>query len=577
MVAWPILCEHALALLLLWAWVALAGFALSPLLRLRVGLAGVPLLGIVYWAIALYLFPFAGGLDVAAGLIAVLACIRCVRLRFDWIPFWKRFSWSTLILVIGSLPFTTTLLYHYVPFGMDGSMHATAATLIARIGGLPDSYAPFAADVPFAPINIGLSALAGVAIRWGGETAAVMLATHHLTFTLLILATYLLLRRWTARTPAALIAVLSVWTARASEASLEWGGFPTILSVAVGLFAARLLLRQSRATNWRLALATGAAVAAIPLIHGVGAGTWLYCIGPWVVLATLIQAHSRLATLRTLAVSGVTAALVLLAYRAAGAPDVGPGDMTTTHDWQMSSAPLGEYAWLCAFGYIRKDSGSAIVVAGWAALGFLALRRQWLAAGLLAAAWLMMATVVANSRWWVLPASFLLYPERALYWAAPLSATAIALAWRCVPAAFKTHRFALGAMALGLLGVAGYFQNVFYQKIVREDFVNADGWEALAWARQNLQPERDFVQAAYGSTGSFLPAMTQVGCTGAHHHHFIGRQVMLSMQRRAVTHVLLDHALAPTVHVPAGTIVFRNRTITIVHVDTSSYAEPRTK
>lgn len=593
MIAWPILCEHGVALLLVWAWAALAGFAISPMLRLRVGLAGIPLVGVVYWSIALYVFPFAGGLDIAAGLIAVLVCMRSFarasglyrhkpeaqakecRQRLDWFSFWPRLSWSTLLLIVGSLPFLTTLLFHYVPFGMDGSMHTTAAALIARSGGLPDSYAPYAADVPFPPMNIGLSALAGVAIRWGGEPAAVMLACHHLTFTLLILATYLLLRRWTTRTSAALIAVLSVWTARASEASLEWGGFPTVLSVAVGLFAARLLLQQSRATSRRLAIASGAAVAAIPLIHGVGAGTWLYCVGPWIVLAALIQARARLATLRALALSGVTAGLLLLAYRAAGPLEVQASDMTVTHDWQESSAPLGEHAWLSAFAFIRRDSGSVIVVAGWAALGILALRRQWLAVGLLGAAWVMLAAVVANSRWWVLPASFLLYPERAIYWAAPLSAAGIALAWHFAPAALKTHRLALAALSIALLGVAGYFQNQFYQKIVREDFVNADGWEALTWAHANLRPERDFVQTAYGSTGSFLPAVAQVGCTGSHHHHFIGRQVMLSQGRRTVTHVLLDHARSPAAEMPIGAIVFHNQTITIVRVGSSLAVEAR--
>src|ERR1019366_3751025 len=125
---------------------------------------------------------------------------------------------------------------------MDGSMHMTAATLIARSHGLPESYAPFAPDVAFPPMNLGLSTVAAVAIRWGGDPAAVLLACHHLTFTLLIVATYLLLRRWIARPPEAVRGVVSVGTARASQASLEWGGFPTVLSVAIGVFAARLLL-----------------------------------------------------------------------------------------------------------------------------------------------------------------------------------------------------------------------------------------------------------------------------------------------------------------------------------------------
>lgn len=223
MVSWSILWEHFTALVLVWAWVALAGFALLPILRLRVGLVGAPLVGVVYWTLALYLLPFAGGLDVAAASIDVLAIVAGVRLSRSgaWMPVWKSVAGSTLILVIGSLPYLTTLLYHYVPFGMDESMHTTAAVLIARSGGLPDSHAPFAPDLNFPPMNLGLPTVASIAIRWGGEPVAVMLACHHLTFTLLILATYLLLRSWIARTPAALLSVVSVWTARAGQASLE--------------------------------------------------------------------------------------------------------------------------------------------------------------------------------------------------------------------------------------------------------------------------------------------------------------------------------------------------------------------
>jgi hypothetical protein len=38
LVSWSILLEHGWALALVWTWVALAGFALLPILRLRIGL-----------------------------------------------------------------------------------------------------------------------------------------------------------------------------------------------------------------------------------------------------------------------------------------------------------------------------------------------------------------------------------------------------------------------------------------------------------------------------------------------------------------------------------------------------------
>ncbi len=570
LVSWSLLLEHFAALALVWTWVALAGFALSPILRLRVGFAGVPLFGVVYWTLALYLMPFEGGLDLAAGLVLALSAVGVVRwwragaLR----PAWTRFSWFTLILVIGSLPYLTTLLYHYVPFGMDGSMHTTAAALIARHGGLPTSHAPFAPDLAFPPMNLGLPTVAAVAIRWGGETSAVMLACHHLTFTLLMLATYSLVRVWVQRNPAALIAVVSVWTARGSQASLEWGGFPTVTSVAIGVFAVRLLLQQCRTTNWRFALATGAAVAAIPLIHGVGGGTWLYCAGPSVTLACFLRAQTKKATLRALAITGLSAAAFLVIYRTAGVIDLQASDMEITHQWQESSVTLADPIWLSSIGYIRKDAGSFIVLAGWAALGVLAWRRQGGAVGVLALAWVSLALVVANSRDWILPASFLLYPERVLYWAAPLSAVSLALAWRSVaPVAYApaASRLAAAGVALGLLCMAGYYHNQFYQRIVRQDFVNAEGWDALVWAKEHLRPERDYVQTRYNSTGSFLPAVALIGCTGAHHHHFLARQVTQAAAVRTITHTLVDHGLTAA-SVPAGDVVFQNPSITIVAI-----------
>lgn len=576
LVAWSIFLEHLAGLALLWAWVFLAGLALLPLLRIHVGIVGAPLLGVVFWTIALYVFPFAGGLDIAAALVLVMAAIAFAR-------FWRsgavfpRVRLSTILLVVGSLPYTTTLIFHHVPLGMDASMHATAAALIGYQGGLPTSYAPFLPDLAFPPMNLGLPAVAGVAIRWGGDTASVMLASHHLTFTLLILATYSLLRMWVHRNPAALLAVISVWTARGSQASLEWGGFPTVMSVAVGVFAARLLLQHGRSSNWRLSLTAGATIAAIPLIHGVGGGTWLYCVGPWVALAAILNARSKGTTWRGLALCGLTAAAVLGIYQAVGKMTVDASDMTWTQPWQEDAAPLGEYAWLSAFDFIRKDSGSVIVGAGWIACAALVWRRQGWAAGLLMAAWFMMATVVANSRWWVLPASFLLYPERAIYWAAPLSAVGLALAWRAAPAGLVEGgltRVVLHGIAVGLLGVAAVYQNQFYQKIVREDYVNADGWAALVWARDHLKPDRDYVLTRYNSTGSFLPAIAQVACSGSHNHGFIEQQVRQACGRRSVTHVMIDQARAPE-DVPPGEVVFQNQTITIVAIHRSAGAQAR--
>lgn len=567
MLPWSILAEHAIALALLWASVLLAGFALLPVLRLRIGIAGIPLLGIVYWTIALYVLPFAGGLDLAAGLATVLALAALIhgwRVGL-WSPIRRHLSWATLLLALGSLAYTSTLIVHYVPFGMDASMHATNAVLIARSGGLPTDYAPFMPDIPFPAVNLGLPAVASLAIRWGGDPSAVILATHHLTFTTLILSTYLLLRWWTRPTTAALLAVVSVWMARSSQGTLAWGGFPTVMSVAIGVFAARLLLQQCRTVNWRSALAAGAAIASLPLIHGVGGGTWIYCAGGWISLATLSLARNRRLTLRGLAFTGVVAAALLGVYRLSGKLELQPHERDRIPMFvQLNAPPESNWpVWLTSIRYVSQNSENLLVWPGWLACVVLALRRQWTAFLLLTAAWLTLITVVANSRWLVLPGSFLLYPERVLYWAAPLCAVGAALVIGRAVWHNAAVKRGLVAGALGILLLAGYYQNKLYQKLVREDFVNQDGWEALIWAKEHLRPESDFVETEYNSLGAFLPAFAQVACTGAHHHLFYTKQRNEAHARRPVTHVFVDQRKPPRRTV-TGEVVFRNPTITVV-------------
>ena len=54
---------HFLALGLVWGWSFLAGLPLTVFLRAPLGFAGSVLLGLAYWAVSLYLFPFPHGLD----------------------------------------------------------------------------------------------------------------------------------------------------------------------------------------------------------------------------------------------------------------------------------------------------------------------------------------------------------------------------------------------------------------------------------------------------------------------------------------------------------------------------------
>jgi hypothetical protein len=568
LVEWPILGQHLVALVLVWGWAILAGLALLPWLRGRVGVVAAPLVGVVFWALALYLLPFSGGLDVAAALVIALAAFNWVRgHRPDFSRLWRRRSWSMLVLAIGVVPYLTTVLSHYVPYGSDSTMYMTAAGLIARARCLPATYAPLLPDVPLPPVNLGISSLAAIAIRCGGEPGAVGLAMHHLTFSCLILATYFLLRRWVSRPCAAVLAVVSVWMARASQSTVGWGGFPTVLSVAIGVFAARMLLCHSRGFNWRLSLVTGASLAAMLVIHGVGAGTWIYCAGIWAVLASIAMSRSLRVTLVGLATSALFAAAFLGVYKCVGHLHVDGSGMEMTRKFVQINAPTEEGfgAWWVALGYIRKDGGTLVSLAGLAACMLLVLRRQWRALALLAGPVLALPTAVADARWYVLPGSFLLYPDRVLYWTAPVAVVAMALALRGLRD-FWVNPWRARFAALIALAIAGYSQNQFYQKTVREDFVPREGFEALVWARRHLDPATDYVMSSYVCWGNYLPAVAQVGSNAIHLHHLVGDESEKKCRHRPCTHAFIDNESLSHSDAPAGEVIYQNRLITILEL-----------
>lgn len=561
-----LLLEHAVALMLLWAVALLPGLALAPWLRLRVGLAAAPVIGVIYWSIAIFLLPFAHGLDVALGFLVLIAGAALWRGAHQRWPIWRRFGWSNAILVLGTVPFLSTLIVHYVPQGMDASMHTTAAALIARHGGLPTTFSPFSPDMPFMTVNLGLPATAAVAIRLGGETAAVMLASQHLTFTCMILATYVLLRRWSSRNTAATLAVASVLMARATQASIGWGGFPTVMSVSIGILAAHLLLQLARSASMTHAASTGACIAAIPLIHGIGGGTWLYCVAPFTVFVCCTLGVSLKRTLRGLVVAGLTACAVLGAYHSAGAVPVSAENVADTQYFvQLRSTSEDDRGALrSAILLLRKDVGTLALYSGWLALGVLAIFGRWRTVVLLSGAWVMLTFVVANSWWYILPASFLLYPDRVIYWAAPLSAVSLALVWRALPVRLRNMQSLNKLLATATLFLGMYFHLLYYQRPVREGSLGFEAWETLAWARSHLRPGVDFVRAEYNTAGSYLPALAMVGCTGSHNHHFLATYVQAEHRHRQPTFALCDLQKVSANDLPKGTSVFRTATMIVI-------------
>src|SRR4051812_1447192 len=130
MVSVALLAQHGAAFAIIVLLALIAGQPLHALLRMPLGWPGRLLLGVGYWAVALYLFPFTDGLDIALTL-AVIGCAGTIVPRLSG-NFWPKrtfpFRWQRLvrpgdwILLVGSGAYLSLLATNYVPPGMDASM-----------------------------------------------------------------------------------------------------------------------------------------------------------------------------------------------------------------------------------------------------------------------------------------------------------------------------------------------------------------------------------------------------------------------------------------------------------------------
>ncbi|MGL4464511.1 MAG: hypothetical protein ACRC1K_20355, partial [Planctomycetia bacterium] len=326
------LMQNLFAAVVVPAVVTVAGLPMALLLPRRIGrrdlgFALLPL-GTVYWACALYVAQYAGGLDAALAAAAVGSAVLLVRRPAALFPK-VRLSRSTRraggVIAVGCLCYVTPLAWQPAPTGMDASMYVAAARLMAAENGVPASHAPFAAEVFFPALNMGMPTIAAVAVRLGVAPEAATIAVSVLTYALILCGCHLMVRPWTPAIGAAVVAVVSAALASGVQQLPSWGGAPTGAGLALGLFAARLMVEAARRPTVASAMLLGFVAAALPLVHAVAAALWLYTVAPAAVLVGVRRVDwVRRSGWRRLAgggvVAGATAVAVLAVYLAVGKP-----------------------------------------------------------------------------------------------------------------------------------------------------------------------------------------------------------------------------------------------------------------
>ena len=558
----PLLFEHLLAFALVWAALLLAGSAVAVAFRLRTGIDSIALWGLVYWAVVPYLFPFRGGLDVAL-ILAWIGAIAAVAAR--WPIRYRRPAPAAWLLLVGCGSFATLFLWNYTPIGIDAGYIGASVRMVLIHRGLPDTYTPWFPDLFFPSVNTTLPFVGAAAVRMGGAAGSVTLALVPVTFSLWILATNRLARRWAPPLASAVIAVACVWGTRWAQNTVGWGGCATIAGLVVALHATRIALDLALRPAVGRALALGLAVAAIPLTHGVSAAVWCYLAVPLLTVHTFATARSPRRTLSALPIAvGVTLAILAL-YATVGRFQLEPDEIAWSRGHILTDAPQSDgtpLPFASAARYLILYGGEpAGAFLGGALLVLIAMRRgKPLAAA--AAAWLILAVLLINCHGWWLPLSAMLYPNRIVYWLAPFAAVAGALAIRSLRVRLKsTPRFAQGAVAVLALGYAFWNHINHYQRIAAAPVVGRQEWEGLEWCRDNLGGG-GLVKGRSDSAATFLPVIAGVPATAWQIHH-----CAMNERRRSEAGWKPAHAWLETPRDPVpecAEVVFRNGGVAII-------------
>ncbi len=343
-------------------------------------------------------------------------------------------------------------------------------------------------------------------------------------------ATYLLfwaaLSAWLA---APLVAALALLLSRSPQSFFDWGGNPTVLAIALALYAAAFLRRGGSA--WVAALLVVGAGA----VHPMGA-----CAGALAV-AVVARERPRAATF-SLAALG---ALVLLLARFG--PLLSPRELAWIRSYaQVDEAVLRGSPWLfplTVWTALPRVLGDPYVVAISASAALLLIRRR------------LRPVLVAVVGVLLIGAVFALGPRLPLVPLYPARFTpmlVVATARLLSHASLQLPRRALQPLLAGLLGIALALHVRWFQHA--QPIATAADVLALRCLDETLPPDA-VIDGAYGDAAQWIPALTGRAVTRPHQHCSLFDETDAELARLKPQYRYIGERLrypGPTVERPKG-------------------------
>jgi hypothetical protein len=531
---------------LLMAWLPGILLIATPLVRrldgasLMVHVVGVSL---AYWIAAFWFLPFfsvsltwAFRVTTAVAIVGLagLSLHLAPRIRLQPGAMMATLGVVAAVLALRAVPLGIAI----APAGADMSMHTYIAELILRADGVPGSYRPILEIDSFGTFPVGFHSLsAQIALlsdlpSFRASFIATACAHAFLTFTL-----FALLRAHASAVPAWVGAIVFSFLVKTPQGMISWGGNPTVLAIAFAALFASTLRSFRHWDAWYVLLAASSLVAVL-LTHTIVFVQTAYLLGVPFGLGLLLGRPFEWRRFRP-------ALGLALAAAALGAPyliAIDPGVATPeTREWIRHWVREPDHAWHGSLGdalwtiprYVQNQFGDRVLAyLPFAAIGAAELwKRERLTLFVYGGFCVTGFALVLNCQYWLLPLSFLVYPERAaamfviplaLFFALGLERVPTVLAWLRDHgpggATAVTVGTAVVALALGLVVVTGsrrYYCDRYVRKTFEKTPVTQADLAAIRWIAARSRPD-DVIVTNHGDAGAWIPAIAFRAVTETH-------------------------------------------------------------
>jgi len=440
-------------------------------------------------------------------------------------PYKISFSKKTLLLIavfifIGFLRFAPYIQL-IAPTGADMSWHSTLTQLIVNKNGVPDNYYPALNIDTFNSFPSGfhtISAAISILGNLPGYKGAFIVTC--LTYLVLSLFLYLLLKKFTSWPFALASAIAFSFFTLTPQGFSNWGGNPTAFAVAFLIFFIALIER-AKENNWFIVF-SAFALASVFLSHTVIFVESAYVFGiSFLVFLVLKKEYKNFAFLKYFLILAV---FILLCLPYLISADFGAGtaeiqnwirgwnirtlkiNVTTVGFWDMLFKTL-KFTVNYVFGIFRY------IAFPLSFLGiFLLWRENWKKALQYLIFAILCIALIVNVKYWALPLSYLIYPERTAVLIIIPMAVFFAFSSEKIFVFLKNyaHLSEKGCQVLVCLmlflvlaATPAFNQADYIKEFIKQNSVTKEDLKAITWLKDNTNPQ-DIIDNNYGDAGLWI-------------------------------------------------------------------------